>query len=72
MLRLELAPAGTTPALIGGAWWPRFRDLKAELPALIEVLDPLWMTTSQSVSPIHAHDGMAHDRQVVPHGNLRT
>ncbi|MFD3590225.1 hypothetical protein [Streptomyces sp. NPDC058683] len=29
------------------------------------------MTTSQSVSPVHAHDGMAHDRQVVSHGSLR-
>ena len=41
-LRLRLAPADTAPALIDGAWWPRSRDLKAELPALIEFLDPLW------------------------------
>lgn len=37
--RLVLAPADTAPALIDGAWWPRSRDLNAELPALIEVLD---------------------------------
>lgn len=40
-LRLVLAPPGTAPALIDGAWWPRSRDLAAELPALIEALDPL-------------------------------
>ncbi|MFI6486902.1 DUF5994 family protein [Streptomyces sp. NPDC050564] len=39
-LRLQLAPTGTAPALIDGAWWPRSRDLMAELPALIAVLDP--------------------------------
>ncbi|WP_420034287.1 DUF5994 family protein [Streptomyces sp. cg28] len=28
--------------LLDGAWWPRSRDLAAELPALADVLDPLW------------------------------
>ncbi|MFI9470353.1 DUF5994 family protein [Streptomyces sp. NPDC052492] len=32
------APAGSAPALLDGAWWPRSRDLRAEPPA---VLDPL-------------------------------
>ncbi|MCZ0986990.1 DUF5994 family protein [Streptomyces diastatochromogenes] len=50
--RLVLAPADTAPALIDGAWWPRSRDLKAELPALIEVLDPLWgRITRVTVNP---------------------
>ncbi|RPE40803.1 hypothetical protein EDD90_3870 [Streptomyces sp. Ag109_O5-1] len=50
--RLVLAPAGTAPALIDGAWWPRSRDLTAELPALIEVLDPLWGRITQvTVNP---------------------
>ncbi|WP_371237473.1 DUF5994 family protein [Streptomyces pimonensis] len=40
--RLSLAPAGSAPALLDGAWWPRSRDLHAELPALAAVLDPLW------------------------------
>lgn len=40
--RLSLAPAGSVPALLDGAWWPRSRDLHAELPALAAVLDPLW------------------------------
>ncbi|MFF4570463.1 DUF5994 family protein [Streptomyces sp. NPDC001410] len=50
--RLVLAPADTAPALIDGAWWPRSRDLKAELPVLIEVLDPLWgRITRVTVNP---------------------
>jgi len=40
--RLSLAPAGSAPALLDGAWWPRSLDLAAELPALVAVLDPLW------------------------------
>ncbi|AKH84158.1 hypothetical protein AA958_20410 [Streptomyces sp. CNQ-509] len=40
--RLSLTPAGTTPTRLDGAWWPRSRDLTAELPALVAVLDPLW------------------------------
>ncbi|GGS36617.1 hypothetical protein GCM10010238_27460 [Streptomyces griseoviridis] len=41
-VRLSLAPAGSAPALLDGAWWPHSRDLAAELPALASVLDPLW------------------------------
>lgn len=40
--RLTLASTGSAPALLDGAWWPRSRDLDAELPALAAVLDPLW------------------------------
>ncbi|MET8247814.1 DUF5994 family protein [Streptomyces sp. NPDC005202] len=51
-LRLMLAPAGTAPALIDGAWWPRSRNLTEQLPALIEVLDPLWgRITRVTVNP---------------------
>ena len=51
-LRLMLAPAGTAPALLDGAWWPRSRDLTAELPALTAVLDPLWgRITHVTVNP---------------------
>lgn len=51
-LRLQLAPPGTAPALIDGAWWPRSRDLTAELPALIALLDPLWgRITHVTVNP---------------------
>jgi hypothetical protein len=51
-LRLMLAPAGTAPSLIDGAWWPRCHDLTTELPALIAVLDPLWgRITRVTVNP---------------------
>ncbi|MFE4799111.1 DUF5994 family protein [Streptomyces sp. NPDC056708] len=51
-LRLMLAPAGTSPALVDGAWWPRSRDLTAELPSLTAVLDPLWgRITRVTVNP---------------------
>jgi hypothetical protein len=52
LLRLRLAPPGSAPALIDGAWWPRSRDLAAELPALVAVLDPLWgRITHVTVNP---------------------
>ncbi|MGK5499972.1 DUF5994 family protein [Streptomyces sp. URMC 125] len=53
-LRLSLAPAGSAPAPLDGAWWPRSRDLGAELPALTAVLDPLWgRITRVTVNPVH-------------------
>lgn len=53
-LRLSLAPAGSAPALLDGAWWPRCRDLGAELPSLTAVLDPLWgRITRVTVNPTH-------------------
>jgi hypothetical protein len=52
--RLSLAPVGPAPPLLDGAWWPRSRDLGAELPALIAVLDPLWgRITRVTVNPTH-------------------
>lgn len=36
--RLRLKPAGSVSGHVDGAWWPRSRDLAAELPALLEVL----------------------------------
>jgi len=53
-LRLSLAPVGAAPPLLDGAWWPRSRDLTAELPALTAVLDPLWgWITRVTVNPTH-------------------
>lgn len=50
--RLSLAPIGSAPALLDGAWWPRSRDLEAELPSLIGVLEPLWgRITRVTVNP---------------------
>ncbi|MFD5914994.1 DUF5994 family protein [Streptomyces massasporeus] len=50
--RLSLAPTDSAPALLDGAWWPRSRDLEAELPSLTAVLDPLWgRITRVTVNP---------------------
>jgi len=37
-LRLRLKPKAPATGYVDGAWWPRSRDLTAELPALVEVL----------------------------------
>ncbi|MER5435161.1 DUF5994 family protein [Streptomyces sp. NPDC002588] len=42
VLRLSLAPHGTMPRPIDGAWWPRSYDLLAELPRLLAGLPPDW------------------------------
>jgi hypothetical protein len=53
-LRLSLVPAGSAPARIDGAWWPYSRDLTAELPALVDVLDERWeRVTRITVNPTH-------------------
>ncbi|WP_031023831.1 DUF5994 family protein [Streptomyces sp. NRRL WC-3725] len=52
--RLALKTDGTSRGLLDGAWWPRSRDLLSELPALIDVLDPLWgRITRIAVNPEH-------------------
>jgi Family of unknown function (DUF5994) len=52
--RLSLAPDGSSPALLDGAWWPRSRDLAAELPSLTTVLDPRWgRITRITVNPAY-------------------
>ncbi|HVV08335.1 DUF5994 family protein [Amycolatopsis sp.] len=37
-LRLQLKPEAPSTGYVDGAWWPRSRDLAAELPALLAVL----------------------------------
>ncbi|WP_435975191.1 DUF5994 family protein [Streptomyces sp. Qhu_M48] len=37
--RLSLTPRTTLSGLLDGAWWPRSRELEAELPALCEALE---------------------------------
>lgn len=52
--RLALKADGTSRGLLDGAWWPRSRDLLSELPALTDVLDPLWgRITRIAVNPEH-------------------
>jgi hypothetical protein len=36
--RLRLKPRGPVTGFVDGGWWPRSRDLPAELPALLAVL----------------------------------
>ncbi|MEV6168210.1 DUF5994 family protein [Streptomyces sp. NPDC051954] len=53
-VRLALKTDGSSRGLLDGAWWPRSRDLLVELPALTEVLDPLWgRITRIAVNPMH-------------------
>lgn len=53
-LRASLAPQGSQPARIDGAWWPYSRDLTTELPALIGLLDTRWdRITHVTVNPAH-------------------
>ncbi|MFE1438108.1 DUF5994 family protein [Streptomyces sp. NPDC058739] len=52
--RLVLKADGPSRGLLDGAWWPRSRDLLRELPALTDVLDPLWgRITRIAVNPRH-------------------
>ncbi|MGW6526706.1 DUF5994 family protein [Streptomyces venezuelae] len=53
-LRLSVKPPGPLTGLLDGAWWPRSRDLARELPALTDLLDPLWgRITRVSVNPTY-------------------
>src|SRR3954468_18797470 len=36
--RLKLKPKAPATGYVDGGWWPRSKDLAAELPALVEVL----------------------------------
>jgi hypothetical protein len=40
--RISLKAFTEHPGMINGAWWPRSRDLAAELPALVAALDTAW------------------------------
>ena len=52
--RLALKTDGASRGLLDGAWWPRSRDLPSELPALTDVLDPLWgRITRIAVNPMY-------------------
>lgn len=52
--RLSLAPAGSVPGLLDGAWWPRSRDLLREIPTLTNALDACWgRITHVTVNPAH-------------------
>jgi Family of unknown function (DUF5994) len=42
LVRLGIAPPSALPRRIDGVWWPRSRDLVAELPVLIADLPHAW------------------------------
>ncbi|MEV4927152.1 DUF5994 family protein [Streptomyces roseoverticillatus] len=53
-LRLSVKPPGPPTGLLDGAWWPCSRDLARELPALTDLLDPLWgRITRVAVNPAY-------------------
>ncbi|WP_328296899.1 DUF5994 family protein [Streptomyces sp. NBC_00435] len=50
--RLSLTPSTALAGQLDGAWWPRSRDLMAELPALAAALDEPWgRITRVTVNP---------------------
>ncbi|WP_327384184.1 DUF5994 family protein [Streptomyces sp. NBC_01207] len=50
--RLSLTPKTTLAGLLDGAWWPRSRDLEAELPPLAAALEEPWgRVTRVTVNP---------------------
>ncbi|MFF5536977.1 DUF5994 family protein [Streptomyces cinerochromogenes] len=52
--RLSLAPTGSVPGLLDGAWWPRSRDLLREIPTLTDALEACWgRITHVTVNPTH-------------------
>ncbi|WP_284577017.1 DUF5994 family protein [Streptomyces sp. 2P-4] len=53
-VRLSLTPKTTLTGRLDGAWWPRSRDLAAELPALVDALEGRWgRITRVLVNPSH-------------------
>ncbi|MEV4192779.1 DUF5994 family protein [Streptomyces toxytricini] len=52
--RLSLTPKTTLAGRLDGAWWPRSRDLAAELPTLADALEGRWgRITRVLVNPGH-------------------
>ncbi|MEU3655689.1 DUF5994 family protein [Streptomyces sp. NPDC032161] len=52
--RLSLTPKTTLAGRLEGAWWPRSRDLAAELPPLADALEGRWgRVTRVLVNPDH-------------------
>ncbi|HKS48582.1 MAG TPA: DUF5994 family protein [Amycolatopsis sp.] len=66
-LRLRTKPKTPTAGYIGGTWWPRTRDLTAELPALITTL-------AARLGPIarvtYNHTWDPHARRINSNGTL--
>jgi uncharacterized protein DUF5994 len=67
-LRLRLKPRGPVTGFVDGGWWPRSRDLPAELPALLAVL-AVRMGSVESVS-YHLEDWGPTPRRITVDGRL--
>lgn len=70
-VRPSLAPAGSAPALLDGAWWPRSRDLTAELPALASTSTTCPATGTLRGTTGH-WAGLTVTRVIRPHSGSRT
>lgn len=69
-VRLELKPGGAKPGFVDGAWWPRSRDLRRELPEILAAL-------SSRVGPVErvafgrpGWDPTGRERLVTPTGRV--
>jgi len=67
-LRLRLKPRGPVTGFVDGGWWPRSRDLPAELPALLAVL-AVRLGPVESVS-YHIDDWGPTPRRITVDGRL--
>ena len=55
-LRLRLKPKAPTTGWVDGGWWPRSRDLAAELPGLLSVLAVRMGRIEREASAPTAHE----------------
>ena len=67
-LRLRLKPKATSTGYVDGAWWPRSRDLTAEVPALAHVLSVRLGRVTRVTFPLEAWD--TPPRQLTVDGKL--
>jgi hypothetical protein len=67
-LRLRLKPRGPVTGFVDGGWWPRSRDLPAELPALLAML-AVRLAPVESVS-YHLDDWGTAPRKITLDGRL--
>jgi hypothetical protein len=63
---------GAADVAFDGAWWPRSRDLGAELPELIAALDTLGVRVERFTYPVEAWDHPVQRRVTVGGRTVRT
>jgi hypothetical protein len=62
-IRLKLDPHSSHTTVLDGAWWPRTRDLAAELPALVHALAGKRGTISHAMLNVEDWD-LPHPRRI--------